>query len=238
MRGVSAAIVVGLALGPAARADDASEVEAAAQVHLDRGIAAFERGDYAGAHRELRAANELVPAKPNPYRWLALTEVQLGDCAAARANIDAFLARVGEDDARRAEMLRLQDLCSRTGSLAIRTTPERAQLRIDGAHVGTAPYRAGALAAGTHTVVADAPGYEALSRSLVVAPGGALDVHLRLERRAGPVYRRWWFVPAVVGAAAVVTGAIVLATRDDGGGTPTLPGLVCDASGCRPGGGS
>ena len=219
----------------AARTASADPVEDAAQVHLDRGIAAFEKGDYLAAHRELAAANELVPAKPNPYRWLALTEVQLGDCATARRNIEAFLERVAEDDARRAEMLRLRELCSRTGALAIRTTPERAQLRIDGAHVGVSPYRSGSMAVGEHRVVAEAPGYEAMSRALVVTSDRAVDLHLELSRTRTPITRRWWFIPAVVVGAAVVTGAIVLATRG-GDDEPTLPGLVCDATGCRPGG--
>ena len=229
MRAVSVTIVAFAAASPAW----ADAVEDAAQVHLDRGIAAFEKGDFLAAHREITAANGLVPAKPNPYRWLALVEVQLGDCAKARANIEAFLARVAEDDARRAEMLRLRELCSRTGTLAIRTTPDRAQLRIDGAHVGVAPYRSGAFAIGEHTIIAESPGYDTLTRSLVVTSGGTHDVHLTLSRPRTPITRRWWFVPAIVGAAAVVTGAIVLATRD-GDDRSMLPGIVCDANGCRP----
>ena len=225
-------VAIGVLAGTGAWADP---VEDAAQVHLDRGIAAFEKGDYIAAHRELLAANELVPAKPNPYRWLALAEVQLGDCARARVNIEAFLVRVADDDPRRAEMLRLRELCARTGSVKIDTTPERAQLRIDGAHVGSAPYRSGAFAVGNHQIVAEAPGHDALSRSLVVTAGGEHQVHLVLEPRAKPVTRRWWFVPALVGAAAVVTGAIIFATRDDDDAA-TLPGIMCDATGCRPGG--
>jgi len=212
----------------------ADAVEDAAQVHLDRGIAAFERGDYLTAHRELAAANELVPAKPNPYRWLALTEVQLGDCARARVNIEAFLARVADGDPRRAEMLRLRELCSRTGTLAIRTTPPKATLRIDGAHVGTAPYRSGSIAIGPHTVKAELPGYQPLARAVDLPANGELDLHLELRRPRTPIPRRWWFVPAVVGAAAVITGAIVLVTRDPD--EPMLPPIACDALGCRPGG--
>ena len=211
----------------------ADAVEDAAQVHLDRGIAAFEKGDFLAAHREMTAANGLMPAKPNPYRWLALVEVQLGDCTKALANIEAFLSRVAEDDARRAEMLRLRELCSRTGTLAIRTTPERAQLRIDGAHVGVAPYRSGAFAVGKHEITAEAAGYDALSRSLVVTAGGTHDVHLTLTRPRTPITRRWWFVPAIAGAAVVVTGAVFLATRDSDSDS-ALPGIICDASGCRP----
>jgi hypothetical protein len=222
-----------LAIVLAARIASADAVEDA-QAHLDRGIAAFEKGDFLAAHAELEAANKLVPEKPNPYRWLALAEVQLGDCTRALANIEAFLARVDAGDPRRAEMQRLRELCGRTGTVSIRTTPTRAQLRIDGAHVGTAPYRSGAFAAGEHTVVADAPGYERLSRSLVVAPRSTVDLHLELSRPRTSIVNRWWFVPAIVGATIIVTGAVILATRDDD--EPTLPGITCDAGGCRPGG--
>jgi hypothetical protein len=222
--------IVALAVSPAA----ADSVEDAAQVHLDRGVAAFEQGDFLVAHREIAAAHDLVPDKPNPYRWLALVEVQLGDCVKAQANITAFLARVPETDERRAEMLRLRELCSRTGALAIRTTPEKAELRIDGAHVGPAPYRSGAIAVGEHTIIADAPGYEPLSRAVVVTAQQDLDVHLALSRPRRPITQRWWFVPALVGAAVIVTGSIILATRGDD--EPTLPGVICDATGCRPGG--
>lgn len=224
-----------LAIGMlAARAASADPVEDAAQVHLDRGVAAFERGDYLAAHAEIEAANKLVPAKANPYRWLALTEVQLGDCARARGNIDQFLERVAADDSRRAEMLRLRELCGRTGTLAIRTTPVTAQLRIDNAQVGLAPYRSGSFAVGDHTVVAEAPGFQPLQRAFAVAAGGVVDLELVLSRPRTPITRRWWFVPALVGAAAVATGAVVLAMRDEP--ASLLPGVICDASGCRPGG--
>ena len=229
MRAVLVAIVV-----LAARVASANPTEDAAQVHLERGVKAFEKGDYLAAHKELAAANELVPAKANPYSWLALTEVQLGDCARARVNIEAFLERADADDERRSEMLRLRELCSKTGTLAIRTTPERAELRIDGAHVGPAPYRSGSFAVGNHTVIADAPGYEPQSRALAITSGGELDVHLALHKPGKPITRRWWFVPALVVGAAAVTGAVILATRDDGETTSTLPGVICDANGCRP----
>jgi tetratricopeptide (TPR) repeat protein len=93
-----------------ARAD---ETEDAAQVHLDRGVDAFHAGEYARAHREFEAAQELAPDRANPYRWLALTEVQLGDCPAALAHIEEFLTRVKPDDERIAELVRLRVLCEK-----------------------------------------------------------------------------------------------------------------------------
>jgi PEGA domain len=229
-------VVLAIVLLAARLASAGPEEETAAQVHLDRGIAAFENGSFAVAHEEFVQSNKLAPTMPNPYRWLALTEVQLGDCASARTNIEAFLERVAADDARRAEMLRLRELCTRTGTLAIRTTPESAELRIDGAHVGKAPYRSGSFAIGNHSVVAESPGYEPLTRGLAVTAGGSLDVHLELERASSPITKRWWFIPAIAGAVAVVGGGIYLATRDGGESTSSLPGVICDAKGCRPGG--
>lgn len=217
----------------AARAASADPVEDAAQVHLDRGVAAFERGDYLAAHAEIEAANKLVPSKANPYRWLALTEVQLGDCARARGNIEAFLERAAAGDPRRAEMLRLRDLCSRTGTLAIRTAPVAAQLRIDNALVGGAPYRSGSFAVGNHTVIAEASGFQSLQRTFTVTAGGAVELQLVLQRPRTPITRRWWFVPALVGVVVVGAGAVALALRDDP--ASLLPGVSCDATGCAGG---
>lgn len=217
----------------AARAASADPVEDAAQVHLDRGVAAFERGEYVAAHAEIEAANKLVPTKANPYRWLALTEVQLGDCARARGNIEAFLERAADGDPRRAEMLRLRDLCSRTGTLAIRTAPVAAQLRIDNALVGGAPYRSGSFAVGSHTVIAEAAGFQALQRTFTVTAGGAVDLELVLQRPRTPITRRWWFVPALVGVVVVGVGAVAFALRDDP--ASLLPGVSCDATGCAGG---
>lgn len=94
----------------------ADPAEDAALVHLERGIAAFEAGDFARALRELTAAHDLAPDRANPYRWLALTQVQLGDCAAARAHIAGFLARVPPTDPRVPELVRARALCK--GALA------------------------------------------------------------------------------------------------------------------------
>lgn len=108
-------VVIAIALLPSSTAT-ADPVEEAALLHLERGIAAFEAKDFARALKELRAAHELVPDKANPYRWLALTEIQLGDCASALVHIDAFLARVPPDDSRVAEMSRWRELCRRGGT--------------------------------------------------------------------------------------------------------------------------
>lgn len=109
MRGWVLAIVVALRIH--AYADP---TEDAALLHLDRGIAAFNAKDFKTAARELSMAHDLAPTKANPYRWLALTEIQLGDCVAATSHIDGFLARVTPDDPRIPEMTRWREFCRRS----------------------------------------------------------------------------------------------------------------------------
>lgn len=234
MRAPAASILV-LALaafGPRAPAR-ADSVEDAARVHLDRGVAAFRARDYARAHRELTAASELVPDKPNPYRWLALTLVQLGDCRGALGHIESFLSRVPQGDERTAELVRLRDLCGRTGALRVDSTPPRASLRIDGAIVGDTPYRALSLSAGRHALLAEKPGFASRSRDVVIAAGDELEVRFELSRARAPLTRRWWFWAAVGGAALTATAAIAYAASDR---DPTpLPPIDCDLSGCRAG---
>ncbi|HEX5063097.1 MAG TPA: hypothetical protein VFV99_27165, partial [Kofleriaceae bacterium] len=49
-----------------------------------------------------------------PYRWLALTEIQLGDCPSALPNIEGFVSRVDTTDPRLPEMTRWREFCSRS----------------------------------------------------------------------------------------------------------------------------
>lgn len=122
MQAWTATIIAALLLAGTARADDA---EKAAQVHLDRGVAAFGAGDFTLALHELQIVVELVPHKPNPYRWLALTEIQQGDCAHARLDVESFLARVPADDARIPELLRERDACVQRGVPKVTILPPR-----------------------------------------------------------------------------------------------------------------
>jgi hypothetical protein len=89
----------------------AAPVEDRALTHLDRGVAAYRAGDYARARGELREASALVPDRPNPYRWLAMTEVQLGDCPSALFHIESFLSRVPAGDPRVPEVIALRTRC-------------------------------------------------------------------------------------------------------------------------------
>jgi hypothetical protein len=124
------AVVIVVALQLHAYADPAED---AALLHLDRGIAAFNGKDFATAEREFSAAHELVPDKANPYRWLALTEIQLGDCKSALDHIDAFITRVPPGDPRVAEMTRWREFCRRE------PPPQGAQTQVTGTQAFAQP---------------------------------------------------------------------------------------------------
>jgi hypothetical protein len=217
-----------LVLAPWRRPARADAVEATAQAHVDRGVAAFEARLYEVATREFAAAVALVPARANPHRWLGLTRLQLGDCAGAVPELAAFLARAAPDDPRVAEALRLQDECRRTGTLVVTTRPGGATVRLDGgAIVGTTPYLGRATPVGAHLLELAHDGYVAETRSVVVPAAATLtvDVTLRSPRATS---RRWWIVGAAVVGAALVTGAVLVLTHD---GTATLPPVRCDGAG-------
>jgi hypothetical protein len=229
---ISIAVML-VALASSARPVRADAVAAAAQVHLDRGIAAFERKDFVAAHREFVACHELVPDRPNPYRWLALAEIQLGDCAAALDHIDGFIERVPATDPRVPEMARWRELCRRTGSLKVDAVPGPVTLRIDGSVVGRTPYHARSLAAGRHVIVGERAGYRSATRTIELSPGGDLELRLELSPRRTPITRRWWFWPTVGGAALAIADDVFYATGR-GDAATALPPITCDLAGCRP----
>lgn len=94
-----------------------------ALAHLERGVAAYRTGDFAHAHSELTAAQQLAPDRPNPYRWLALTEVELGDCRSASVHVESFLARVSPADPRVTEMLAVRRRCIASSTPQVEPAP-------------------------------------------------------------------------------------------------------------------
>jgi hypothetical protein len=188
----------------------AESTDEAALQRIDRGVDAYRAGDYEAARREFEAARRLVPGKANPYRWLGMTEVQLGDCTRALIDFEMFLKMVPANDARVPEVIRLRNECHRNGAAAAtRMEPTNA-----------APPARGEAASPPRSEAA-------------VLPAGAL-----VARPAGepaprtPLMRRWWFWTALGGAAAVVATGVTLGVVL---GTPhetRLPPITCGASGC------
>jgi hypothetical protein len=78
---------------------------------LDSGIAAYDRGDFSSARKTFDRLVQLAPTKPNPHRWLGLTEAKLGECALSAAELRLFLRMVPPNDPRVAEVERVMDNC-------------------------------------------------------------------------------------------------------------------------------
>jgi hypothetical protein len=218
-----------LAATPAA----ADPAEDAALAHLDRGVAAYRARDFARAHDELLEASRLAPDRPNPYRWLALAEVELDDCQSALVNIEGFLSRVPTGDTRIPELVALRDRCLHTGKVTIESTPGGAAIRIDdGPVIATTPARRLVMPVGAHSVTLSRPGFVSRTARIDVHAFGTdfATFHLSAERST-PLVRRWWFWAAVAATTIAAAGVTYTLTRD----APTrLPAVICDANGCRP----
>jgi len=131
---LAAQLAAGVARAEPAPAAD-RPVEQRALDHLDRGVAAYRAGELVRAHAEFTEASRLAPDRPNPYRWLALTEAALGECAAARVHVESFLSRVPPEDPRVPEVAALRERCLAPGPAA---TPGAA-IRSDGAPPAETP---------------------------------------------------------------------------------------------------
>jgi tetratricopeptide (TPR) repeat protein len=130
MRLVMAAMAVALLGAPAHAGEDRADE---ALRHLDVGIAAYRAGELQHARDEFEAARRLVPDKPNPYRWLGMTYVQLGDCTQALLAFETFLKSVPPGDERVPDVTRLRDQCQRP------VTPPAAPAIVAPAVVAPAP---------------------------------------------------------------------------------------------------
>ena len=66
-------------------------------------------------------ANRAAPEANEPYRWIAVTEVQVDD-RSALINIATFVSRVRAGEPRIPALLEARDRCQRTGSLTVEST--------------------------------------------------------------------------------------------------------------------
>jgi tetratricopeptide (TPR) repeat protein len=186
----------------------ADKAEDAALGFLDRGVAAYRAGNYEQARREFEAARGLVPDKPNPYRWLGLTEAKLGNCTEALQDFAVFLRLVPRSDERVPEVLAARDQCRRAQSPSQSASPSPSDPPLPRTPTPTT------TPTPTPTLVAPPP-----------PPP---------EPPSSSLTRRWWFWPTVGAAALVATGVtlgLVLGAGNDEG---RLPPLACGPLGCDP----
>jgi len=136
MRLVIVAMAVALSGAPA-RGDEGRDEAALRQ--LDVGIAAYRAGDYPAARRAFETASRLVPDKANPYRWLGMADVQLGDCTHALLAFEMFLKLVPPGDERVPEVTRLRDGCQRAPPPSAPPSPAAPVVAAPAAVVATPP---------------------------------------------------------------------------------------------------
>ena len=113
------------------------------------------------------------------------------------------------------------------GQLVVRSTPEGADVRIDGKSLGRAPTEA-QLAPGNHVIVVSRDGFVDKKASAVVIEGQSKTVDVTLERPP-PITSKWWFwtgIGVVVVGVAVVSVVYALTTEKDAGRGDIAPGQV------------
>ena len=179
MRALVLAWFVFAALVGRARADDTLAVREEARRQFAEGQHADKRRDWAKAIEHYLRANELVP---HPFAMfnIAADYERLGRLREAAIWYGKYVeATPDEADKVRVEKLRA-DLALRSGTLTIRSTPDGAQVWVDGVLAGTTPY-SGHIKGGRHRVSTRLDGHQADEREISIEYGEpeTLDVALR-----------------------------------------------------------
>jgi hypothetical protein len=178
---IAAATLALLSSAAAADEDDA-------QALMKDGLQRYAAGDLTGARIQFAAAQRMVPAKPNPYRLLALVDSRLGRCQDAIDEAKTFLALAKPDDSRRAEVVGIRDECLRTmaprvGALTVDSAPSGADVHLDredAPSLGTTPLKVDAPI-GRHAVVVSKAGFVTSTQIVDVAPGVGATVTVTLN---------------------------------------------------------
>lgn len=153
-----------------AQADAGSEKEARAL--FEEGNALVEKGSYVEALEKFRAAYARW-ANPKILLNVGTTLRQLGRYPEAADTYDAWLKDPAADPKRKDEVTGvLADLDAKVGKLAVDVKEGKARILVDGRDVGeAAPTRTLRVEPGSHSVVADREGADAISRTVAVGAG-------------------------------------------------------------------
>ncbi len=180
---VLALILTVWAIGRAsvARADDP---KAAAREHFQKGVAAFDERRFADAGTEFETAYRLSPAFVVLYN-IGQVHVILGRSVDAVDAFDKYLkqgASAVSAERRREVEAEIEKQNARIGTIAVRTLPAEAEIRVDGALVGRAPLpRPVRVTAGHHTVGATLAGHAPVVREVDIVGRNELALELTLE---------------------------------------------------------
>ncbi|MEJ7602178.1 MAG: PEGA domain-containing protein, partial [Kofleriaceae bacterium] len=179
MRALALAWLMIVALLGVARADDTLDVREEARRAFTEGQNADKRRDWAKAIEHYLRANELV-SHPFAMFNIAADYERLGRLREAAVWYTKYL-QATPDEADKARVQRLlADLALRPGTLTVRSTPNGAQVWVDGVHVGTTPY-SGHIKGGPHKISTRLEGQQPDERELAIEYGEPeiLDVALR-----------------------------------------------------------
>jgi hypothetical protein len=139
----------------------------------------FDAGNYSEARVMFEQAHALKPSA-RTLRGMGMTSFELKEYVRSEQELNAALVELRQplSDAQRKEavalLLRLEHYI---GKLHIRTDPANASVTLDGVQVPSAEFKADL---GRHELVAEAPGYRPLSRTVSVEGGRTQVLELKL----------------------------------------------------------
>ena len=181
----STTLVLAAILSAAApAAAQAPDNKALAREHFDKGVAAFADRRFAEAAEEFDAAYRISPAFVVLYN-IGQVNVALGRSVEAVDAFDQYLKQGASavSAARRQEVTaEIEKQRARIGTIAVRTFPDGAELRVDGVLVGKTPLaRPLRVNAGHHAVQALLAAHAPQSREIDVVGRAELGLELTLE---------------------------------------------------------
>lgn len=145
---------------------------------------AYEAGDYSGAYKQFKKANDLIPS-PHAEYWMAMCLYKQGNKDEAKKALEAFVSspdatKVGDEklgDAKKA----LQELSAADQvPVNVATEPGGASVIVDGeAQMGETPMTL-KLAPGKHQLVVSAPSFESKVVDVDVKAGENADQKITL----------------------------------------------------------
>lgn len=173
-----------LASNAAAQGDS----KASAREHFEKGVAAFNDRRFAEAGEEFDAAYRISPAFVVLYN-IGQVDVALGRSVEAVDAFEKYLkqgASAVSLERRREVMAEIEKQRARIGTIAVRTFPEGAELRLNAQRVGKTPL-VGPLRvnAGRHVVEASLEGHSPQSREVEVT--GRAEIALELTLKPLPI---------------------------------------------------
>jgi tetratricopeptide (TPR) repeat protein len=166
-----------------------SDNKTAARAHFEKGVSAFADRRFAEAAEEFETAYRISPAFVVLYN-IGQVSVALGRSVEALDAFDKYLRQGASSISaeRRQEVLaEIEKQRARIGTIAVRTFPEGAAIRLDGIVVGKTPLPAPLrVTAGRHSIEALLPKHNPESRELTVEGRANLALELTLEAIATP----------------------------------------------------